>query len=91
MNRHQTDPDGVSAATSTAPANLSHRVFDVNLLSYYRARDKPWYRLGHGIVLMYIVIGWVTSLAFIVLLRRENEKRARGERDELITGVEGKA
>ncbi|KAG8745990.1 hypothetical protein FRC10_006554 [Ceratobasidium sp. 414] len=52
----------------------------------YRARDKPWYRLGHGIVLMYIVIGWVTSLAFILLLRRENEKRARGERDEVITG-----
>jgi hypothetical protein len=58
----------------------------------YRARDKPWYSLGHGIVLMYIVIGWLTSLAFMILLRRENEKRARGERDEVITdGVELKA
>ncbi|KAG8699315.1 hypothetical protein FRC09_006689 [Ceratobasidium sp. 395] len=55
----------------------------------YRARDKPWYRLGHGIVLMYIVIGWVTSLAFILLLRRENEKRARGERDEVIIAAGG--
>ncbi|CAE6446279.1 unnamed protein product [Rhizoctonia solani] len=53
----------------------------------YRARDKPWYSLGHGIVLMYIVIGWVTSLVFIILLRRENAKRERGERDEMITGV----
>ncbi|ELU43982.1 MFS transporter [Rhizoctonia solani AG-1 IA] len=52
----------------------------------YRARDKPWYSLGHGIVLMYIVIGWITSLAFIILLRRENAKRERGERDEVITG-----
>jgi hypothetical protein len=50
----------------------------------YRARDKPWYSLGHGIVLLYIVIGWVTSLVFIVLLRRENGKRERGERDEVI-------
>ncbi|CUA69510.1 putative transporter C1002,16c [Schizosaccharomyces pombe 972h-] [Rhizoctonia solani] len=55
----------------------------------YRARDKPWYRLGHGIVLMYIVIGWVTSLAFIILLRRENAKRERGECDEVLTGASG--
>ncbi|CAE6423264.1 unnamed protein product [Rhizoctonia solani] len=53
----------------------------------YRARDKPWYSLGHGIVLMYIVIGWMTSFAFIILLRRENAKRERGERNEVITGV----
>lgn len=38
---------------------------------------------------MYIVIGWVTSLAFIILLRRENAKRERGERDEAITGAQG--
>jgi len=50
----------------------------------YRARDKPWYRLGHGIVLAYIAIGWVCSLAYIVFLRRENNARDRGERDEVI-------
>ncbi|CAE6484541.1 unnamed protein product [Rhizoctonia solani] len=55
----------------------------------YRARDKPWYTLGHGIVLMYIAIGWVTSLVFIILLRRENAKRERGERDEVLTGASG--
>lgn len=38
---------------------------------------------------MYIVIGWVTSLAFIILLRCENAKRERGERDEVITGAQG--
>ncbi|KAG8763222.1 hypothetical protein FRC11_005333 [Ceratobasidium sp. 423] len=53
----------------------------------YRARDKPWYTLGHGIVLMYIAIGWMTSFAFIILLRRENAKRERGERDEVLTGA----
>ncbi|CAE6446307.1 unnamed protein product [Rhizoctonia solani] len=57
----------------------------------YRARDKPWYTLGHGIVLMYIAIGWVTSFVFIILLRRENAKRERGERDEVLTGASEKA
>ncbi|CAE6455054.1 unnamed protein product [Rhizoctonia solani] len=55
----------------------------------YRARDKPWFTLGHGIVLMYIAIGWVTSFVFIILLRRENAKRERGERDEVLTGASG--
>ncbi|KAH9019978.1 MFS general substrate transporter [Lactarius pseudohatsudake] len=50
----------------------------------YRARDKPWYRLGHGIVLAYIALGWLCSLAYIILLRRENKARDRGERDEVI-------
>ncbi|KAH8997890.1 MFS general substrate transporter [Lactarius hatsudake] len=50
----------------------------------YRARDKPWYRLGHGVVLAYIALGWLCSLAYIILLRRENKARDRGERDEVI-------
>ncbi|KIJ55289.1 hypothetical protein M422DRAFT_23900 [Sphaerobolus stellatus SS14] len=53
----------------------------------YRARDKPWYRLGHGLVLLYICIGWISTLVAIILLRRENAARARGERDEIIRGV----
>ena len=36
---------------------------------------------------MYIAIGWITSLVFIILLRRENAKRERGERDEVLTGA----
>ena len=53
----------------------------------YRARDAPFYRLGHGIVLIYIGIGFVCSLTFLYLLRKENGRRERGERDEIIIGV----
>lgn len=53
----------------------------------YRAVDAPRYRLGHGLVLMYIAIGIASSIAFYVLLRRENAARDRGVRDEVIEGV----
>ncbi|KAL1941223.1 hypothetical protein VTO73DRAFT_7435 [Trametes versicolor] len=53
----------------------------------YRARDAPWYTLGHGIVLMYICIGLITAVVYWWFLRRENAKRERGERDEIIRGV----
>ena len=53
----------------------------------YRASDAPWYRLGHGLVLLYTGIGLVSSIAYYVCLRRENAARDRGERDEVIEGV----
>ena len=53
----------------------------------YRARDAPWYTLGHGIVLMYIGIGLVMAVIYFVYLKRENARRERGERDEIIKGV----
>ncbi|KAF8634477.1 hypothetical protein AX15_000917 [Amanita polypyramis BW_CC] len=56
----------------------------------YRARDKPWYRLGHGIVLGYIAIGFISSIVLSVMLRRENARRDRGDRDEVIKGVNNK-
>ncbi|KAI0274731.1 MFS general substrate transporter [Gloeopeniophorella convolvens] len=56
----------------------------------YRSQDKPWYSLGHGIVLAYIGIGWLCSLAYMILLQRENRARDRGERDEVIEGVDNK-
>ena len=34
----------------------------------------------------YIGIGWLCSLAFLILLRRENAKREAGIRDEVIEG-----
>ncbi|KIM90410.1 hypothetical protein PILCRDRAFT_812146 [Piloderma croceum F 1598] len=55
----------------------------------YRARDQPWYRLGHGLVLMYVGIGIIASTTYLLLLRAENARRDRGERDEVIKGVEG--
>lgn len=54
----------------------------------YRAQDKPWYRLGHSIVLGYIAIGFIASAILLVMLRRENARRERGERDEVIEGIE---
>jgi hypothetical protein len=53
----------------------------------YRGQDKPWFSLGHGIVLMYIAIGLISSLTFKFFLKRENRKRERGERDEIIRGI----
>jgi hypothetical protein len=61
----------------------------VDLLQY-RAADRPWYRLGHGIVLAYIAIGFFCSILFGVLLKRENARRDRGERDEVIEGIDNK-
>jgi hypothetical protein len=40
---------------------------------------------------MYIAIGWLSSLIYTVLLRRENKARDRGERDEVIDGFENKS
>ncbi|KAH7874115.1 MFS general substrate transporter [Lentinula edodes] len=50
----------------------------------YRAKDQPWYPLGHGLVLLYIGLGLISSTTFLVLLKRENAKRERGERNEII-------
>jgi len=50
----------------------------------YRAKDKPWYPLGHGLVLIYISFGIIASIAYHFALQRENGRRDRGERDEVI-------
>ena len=36
---------------------------------------------------MYICIGLVMSVIYFVYLKRENARRERGERDEIIVGV----
>ncbi|KAF8994343.1 MFS general substrate transporter [Cyathus striatus] len=38
----------------------------------------------HGLVLMYIALGIIFSTIYLLLLKRENAKRERGERDEVI-------
>jgi plastocyanin domain-containing protein len=53
----------------------------------YRGQDKPWFSLGHGIILMYISIGLIATLVYKFFLTRENQKRERGERTEIIRGV----
>jgi len=77
---------GVTLAMAIGFGNLNGAV----TANIYRAEDKPWYPLGHGIVLAYIGIGFFSSLLFAFLLRRENLKRDRGERDEIIEGVDNK-
>ena len=56
----------------------------------YRARDKPWYRMGHGIVLIYIGLGVLASVVYYFTLRAENARRDRGLRDEIIDSVNDK-
>jgi len=54
----------------------------------YRAKDKPWYSLGHGIILAYIVIGLISSIIMRLFLKAENDRRARGESSEHILHTE---
>ncbi|KAF9785820.1 MFS general substrate transporter [Thelephora terrestris] len=56
----------------------------------YRARDGPWYTLGHGIVLIYICLCLLTSLVYHLILKTENARRDRGLRDEIIDGENDK-
>ncbi|KAG6841931.1 hypothetical protein C0991_005111 [Blastosporella zonata] len=48
------------------------------------------FRLGHGIVLAYITIGFISTIIFGTFLQRENARRERGERDEIIEGIDNK-
>lgn len=68
---------------------LCHRAIrrPLTIWAQYRGQDKPWYRLGHGIVLMYIVIALIFAVVYRYFLKRENDRRDRGERDEIIEGV----
>ncbi|KAH0836757.1 major facilitator superfamily domain-containing protein [Lanmaoa asiatica] len=55
----------------------------------YRANQTPWYPMGHGLVLMYICIGLISTIVLRFLLKAENGRRDRGERDEVIEGYDG--
>lgn len=59
--------------------------------SQYRAKDTPWYTLGHGIQLAYITKGFIATSVLILGLREENKRRERGERDEVIIAAREKA
>ncbi|KAI0001903.1 MFS general substrate transporter [Russula vinacea] len=78
---------GAALAMAISFGNLNGAV----TANVYRERDKPWYGFGHGIVLAYIAIGWLSSLTYTILLRQENKARDRGERDEVIDGFENKS
>jgi len=46
--------------------------------------------MGHGIVLVYIGLGVLTSAVYYFTLRAENARRDQGIRDEIIDGVNDK-
>lgn len=78
---------GAALAMALSFGNLNGAV----TANVYRERDRPWYSLGHGIVLIYIAIGWLSSLTYTILLRRENKARDQGKRDEVVDGFENKS
>lgn len=54
----------------------------------YLAWDAPRYRIGHGIVMCYMIIFlFGGSLAMHLLLRRENNARKAGRRNHLTEGL----
>lgn len=54
----------------------------------YRGKDAPRFYPGHGTVLAYLVLFlFGGSVLQYILLRIENRKRQRGERDHWITGL----
>ncbi|GJJ08202.1 hypothetical protein Clacol_002410 [Clathrus columnatus] len=55
-----------------------------NLQGIYRAQDAPRYILGHAVQLGYISLGFIATSVLMLTLHRENKKRQRGERDEII-------
>ncbi|KAK0569482.1 hypothetical protein OC861_000855 [Tilletia horrida] len=50
----------------------------------YRDKDKPWYPLGHGIVLLYLGIGVITTITYWWMMANANRRKANGEWDETI-------
>ncbi len=53
----------------------------------YRASDKPKYRIGHGVVMAYLILFLAGGSALqYVLLKRENAKRTSGQRDGWVEG-----
>ncbi|PGH10666.1 hypothetical protein AJ79_05380 [Helicocarpus griseus UAMH5409] len=57
----------------------------------YRGDDKPEFYPGHGVVLGYLLLfqlgGTITQY---ILLRMENRRRLRGERDSWVEGLDAK-
>lgn len=54
-------------------------------------KDKPWYTLGHCIIILYLAIGFFTSLAYFFGLRRSNARKNKGLCNETILSNESVA
>ncbi|KIJ55285.1 hypothetical protein M422DRAFT_73264 [Sphaerobolus stellatus SS14] len=71
---------GVTVAMAIGFGNLQGIVSS----NVYRAKSAPWYTLGHAIQLGYIGLSFICTSILMLLLRAENKRRDRGERDEII-------
>lgn len=85
-NVEGTSKRSVSIAMVIGFGNLNGAVSS----NVYRARDGPWYTIGHLIVLAYICLCLLTSLVYYLTLRTENARRDQGLRDEVIDGANDK-
>lgn len=56
----------------------------MDLVFFFEESHCAWLTGVTGLVLMYIGFGIVFSLVYLFLLRAENARRDRGERDEII-------
>ncbi|KAK2798835.1 hypothetical protein FQN50_008696 [Emmonsiellopsis sp. PD_5] len=57
----------------------------------YRGDDKPKFYPGHGTVLAYLVLFQLGgSVVQYIMLRRENARRLRGDRDGWVEGLDAK-
>lgn len=50
----------------------------------YLPRQSPRYQMGHGIIILYLGIGWISSALYLYLIKRANAQRERGECSEII-------
>lgn len=53
----------------------------------YRSNDGPRFKLGHGFALGYLCANIIVVSILWAVLRSENSRRARGERNERLDGV----
>jgi len=71
---------GVTIAMVVGFGNINGAVSS----NIYRAKDAPWYRFGHSFMLGYLTLGFICTLIMAWGLKRENMRRASGERGERI-------
>ncbi|EJC99321.1 MFS general substrate transporter [Fomitiporia mediterranea MF3/22] len=79
-NIHNSYKRSISVAIIISMSNVVG-VISINL---FREQDAPRYTPGNSFSVAATVVGLVSSISLHVLLRRENARRDRGERDEVI-------
>lgn len=83
--------NNVSGQTKRAVANAM-QISIGNLgavigMQMYRTETSPRYFLGHGMAMGYLCMNIIVVSIVWFVLKKENEKRDAGERDERLVGV----